>query len=200
MKKLIQSIVFGAIVTSVAFLGCNEETDNDTVTETDSVTTNVDNTTRTKISKRNSGDDDKDFLADAIELNTMELRALKIGQQRGGKDVKSHASHMIKDHEALGEEVRKYISGKSIVLNDIDTNDRDDDLDDEKTGLEFDREWAEKMVDDHEDAIDLFEEAQEEVRDETLKTMIDSALPKLRSHLDMAKQLRDQLKEADKAQ
>lgn len=196
MNKIVKSLALLALAGSLGVTSCSDATEERIDNQTDSLATKfeagVDNI-RDRISRRNSGDDDKDFLADATEVNTMEMRALRLGQQRGGSEVKSHAASMLKDHQALGEEVRNYVNNKNIAFNDLDTNDRDNDLDNKQAGLEFDRAWAKKMVDDHEDAIELFEEGQREVKDPALKAMIDKALPKLRSHLDMSKQLRDKL-------
>ena len=49
------------------------------------------------------------------------------------------------------------------------------------------------MISGHEDAISLFENNQNSVKDADLKALITDALPTLHSHLDMMKQLKDKL-------
>ena len=40
-----------------------------------------------------------------------------------------------------------------------------------KTGSDWDKAWADKMVGDHKDAINLFEKYSKEVKDNSLKTI-----------------------------
>ncbi len=180
---------FYVLVSSFVLWGCNEGTQQETETTTDSTTmTTADNNGR-----RNSGDADRDFVADAVEANAKEIKALKLGQERGGSQVKEAAGMMLTDHFQMGEQMRSYITSKSMALEDVDTNRIDDDYNFDDTGNDFDRKWAEEMVEDHEDVIDLFEDAEDDVKDPELKSMITAALPKLRAHLEHSRQLRDQL-------
>lgn len=202
----LKSALFLSILGTVFMIGCGENTQDKMESQTDSLTTKVErgmdnlgdkiDTMASRWKRRNTGDADKDFLADAVEANTMELRALMLGQQNGGKDVKMHAGHMIADHKKLGKQVEDYMKKKNIVLSDVDTTDRDDDLDGKAAGVEFDKAWTDKMVDDHEHVIDMFTDAQDDVKDPELKTMITNALPKLKSHLEMAKQEKEKLDNA----
>jgi putative membrane protein len=65
-----------------------------------------------------------------------------------------------------------------------------DDKNDDKKGAEWDKEWIDDMVEMHEKDVKKFEEAQNDVADPELKTMVSEALPVLRSHLDMTKQIK----------
>jgi putative membrane protein len=56
-----------------------------------------------------------------------------------------------------------------------------------KTGHEFDKEYMDYMVEDHNDDIDEFSEAAEETKDADIKAWIAKALPTLKHHLEMAK-------------
>jgi putative membrane protein len=123
---------------------------------------------------------------------------LRIGKEKGSKEVKGHADHMISDHKQLGDDVAAYISKKNLTLEGVDTADTDNDLAEKAAGKDFDKAWADKMVSDHEKVIDMFEDAQDDVKDPELKTMITNAIPKLKSHLDMAKQLQEKLDNAKK--
>jgi putative membrane protein len=123
----------------------------------------------------------------------MEIKALMIGKSKGGKEVKKSAGQMLSDHKALGEKVKDYVASHNIVLDGVDTAGIDNDLNNKAAGMDFDRSWADKMVNDHERVIKRFQDAQNDVKDSTLKTLITNALPKLKSHLEMSKQLRDKL-------
>ena len=63
-------------------------------------------------------------------------------------------------------------------------------------GAEFDKEYAEMMVNDHEDDIKLFEKEAEKGNDGELKAWAASKLPILQHHLQMAKDTRDAIKSA----
>ena len=143
--------------------------------------------------RRSTGNPDKDFAADAIEANSQELKALRLGEQRGGPKVKQAVASMMPDHQQLGEQMKSYVTAKNMTFNDLDTARIDDDYEFNDTGADFDRKWAEEMVEDHEDVVELFEDAQDDVKDAELKTMITNTLPKLRQHLEMSRKLRDEL-------
>lgn len=186
MTNNLKSLAFIALLSSTALFSCGDNTG-------DHTDDHADTTTTTNTGMNDNRDDDADFLSDAVEANTMELRALTLGEQKGSSEVKSHAQHMIADHKQLGEQVASYISSKSLTLEDVDTNDVDNDLNNKAAGKEFDKAWADKMVNDHEKVIRMFEDAQDDVKDPELKTMITNAIPKLRSHLDMSKQLQEKM-------
>ncbi|RYG51952.1 MAG: DUF4142 domain-containing protein, partial [Chitinophagaceae bacterium] len=127
-----------------------------------------------------------------VELNTMEMRMLMLGQQKGSKDVKAHASHMLADHKKMATTVTTYLKNKNLTI-DPDTTDRDTDFRDRQAGADFDRAFADRMVSDHEKTIRVFEDAQDDVKDPELKTMISTTLPKLRAHLDMSREMQNKL-------
>jgi len=190
MSTIQKAFLLVVLAGGITLAGCGESTSNSTTTEDTAMAAGnngMDNMTA-------DDNEDQDFLEDAVEANTMEMRALMMGQQKGGSEVKSHASHMMADHKQLGEDVAAYIAAKNITLNDVDTTQTDNSLQDKTEGPEFDKAWADKMVSDHEKVIRMFEEGEREVRDPELKTMITNAIPKLRTHLDMSKQLQEKMK------
>jgi len=196
MKKRIQSLTFMALVCASALVSCSDSAQNKMESTTDSLTSKVGNgmdNLGNKVDSMTNKNADEDFLSDAVEANTMEMKALMIGQQKGSKEVKAHALHMISDHKKLGDDVMAYIKKKNINLTDVDTTGTDDDLNNATAGKDFDKTFADKMVSDHEKVINMFEDAQDDVKDPELKDMITKAIPKLKSHLEMSKQMQDKL-------
>jgi putative membrane protein len=59
-------------------------------------------------------------------------------------------------------------------------------------GAEFDEVYMDEMVKDHEKDIELFEQQAESGEDPDLRTFAEEALPTLREHLELAKQVRSQ--------
>ncbi len=143
------------------------------------------------------GNPDSNFVVKATVANMEELRIIQEGLDKGtDKDMKGHAKMMLADHKKLGTTVKGYSTKKSYMLPDNDGGKGDDavaSLNKNTKGKDWDKAWADKMVDGHKDAIDLFEKYQDKVKDADLKAMITNTLPTLHSHLDMMKQLQDKL-------
>jgi putative membrane protein len=180
----------------VVLFGCGDGSGSKIENKTDSLATRVESgvdNLGNKVDSLLNKNPDQNFLEDAVEANTKEIRALTLGQQKGSAQVKSAATKMLNDHKKLGEAVKDYIGKKNITLSDVDTADTDNDLNSTATGIDFDKAWADKMVDDHKKVISMFEDAQNDVKDAQLKSMITDALPKLRMHLEMSQTLQEKL-------
>jgi putative membrane protein len=65
-------------------------------------------------------------------------------------------------------------------------------------GAEFDRKYADTMVDEHEKAVSLFE-SHANSTDADVKAFVDKTLPTLRHHLQMARDLKNKLSGTPKA-
>ncbi|MBS1585422.1 MAG: DUF4142 domain-containing protein [Bacteroidetes bacterium] len=138
-------------------------------------------------------DPNKSFVNDAVTDNTKELAWLQAGVDHGtSKELKAHAKMMIADHQKLGDEVKAYATRKGISLPNVDTTGVASLS--EKPGKDWDKAWVNKMVDAHQNAIDMFTSAQGKVTDPELKATIDKALPVLHSHYDMVKKMQDSMK------
>lgn len=139
------------------------------------------------------GNADENFLSDALESNTRELRALRLGVQKGGADVKVLASRMMKDHARLGSQLRGYLTANNISLSGVDTAEHSNDLANMPSGKDFDKAWSDKMVDDHQKMTDDFTDAEGNVQSPDLKTLIAKTIPVLQSHLEKSRELQQQL-------
>ncbi|HRO42792.1 MAG TPA: DUF4142 domain-containing protein [Flavipsychrobacter sp.] len=188
--KYIPTLTLATLLAATIITGCGEGTESKMESSADSLTTKVE----TGVDNMMNNNPDEDFLSDAVDATALELKALTLGKDKGGTEVKTHATHMIADHKQLGSDVAAYIQKKNIVLQDVDTNENHSDLANTAAGKDFDKAFADKMVSDHEKVIDLFEDAQDDVKDPELKEMISKALPKLKSHLEMSKQMQTKLK------
>lgn len=141
----------------------------------------------------NDADDDADFVQDVTKSNAMELHMLAQGRTMGtNAELKSAAKKMEADHKKLASEMKEYAAKKNIALDTADMDHHDDAADDKK-GAEWDKEWIDDMVEDHEKDIKKFEDAENDVKDPELKAMITKTLPILREHLEMSKKLQEKL-------
>ena len=144
-----------------------------------------------------NGNQDSNFVIKASIDNMAELKVLQAGWDHGSsKELKAHAKMMIADHKKLGAGMKEYAGKKGYVIPADDGGKGDDavaKINKSTKGKDWDKAWADHMKSAHEDAISLFDKAQDNVKDAELKTMVTNALPTLRSHLDMMKDLQDKL-------
>ena len=150
-----------------------------------------------KVGNAFNSNPDSSFVVRASLDNAMELRLLQAGWDNGtDKELKAHAKMMITDHKKLAANVKAYATKKGYVLPDNDMGKADDELAtlSKKTkGKEWDKEWTDALTKGHKDAVDMFEDSQNGVKDQELRDMIAATLPTLRSHLEMMKGLQEKL-------
>lgn len=150
-----------------------------------------------KVDNAFKGTPDSNFVVKASLDNAKELRLLQAGWDNGtDKELKAHAKMMIADHKKLAANVKAYATRKGYVLPDNDMGKADDELatlGNKTKGKEWDKEWADALTKGHKDAVDLFEDSQNGVKDQELRDMIAATLPTLRSHLEMMKGLQEKL-------
>jgi len=133
------------------------------------------------------GEKDAAFVVRAIEINMEEILLGQIAQtQASSNDIKDLGRMMVEDHTKSLEELKALAQNKSIYIPESPTKDVADAANKlkEKSGREFDKEYSEKMVKAHEDAIKEFEKASESCKDPDIRAWAAKVLPDLRNHLD----------------
>jgi putative membrane protein len=135
-------------------------------------------------------DEVADFAVKAANGGMMEVQLGKIAQQKAtNKSVKDFAAMMVKDHGKANEELKALAAKKNITLPAAVGEGMQKHIDDlsKKTGKEFDEDYIDMMVDDHNDDIDLFENAAKNSNDSAVKAFAVKTLPILYKHLGTAK-------------
>lgn len=136
----------------------------------------------------NKKENDAQFLVNAAEFNLEQIQLAKLAQQKGntaqvmemGKTMEVAYTKSFNDLKALANR-------KSITIPTSHTNDARDaynDLNERKTN-DFDKAYADRMVKQHKDAIDFFEEATTERYDVEIKNWAISTLPEMRTNLNL---------------
>lgn len=143
---------------------------------------------------------DRDFIQDQLEDGRAEVNLAKIASERATHpQVKEFAQMMARDHQAAGDELRQIATSANIQLNtaaepDSDHKDAEEELS-KLSGREFDREYIEKMIDEHQEAVNELEKHQDadnvQIRQWATKT-----LPTVRQHLERARQIQQTLEKA----
>ena len=103
---------------------------------------------------------DRDFIRDVAAMNAAEIDLGRLGSERASTpEVKQFAQMMVTDHTGAGDKVNAFVTQHAVdVPAQLDDNHRD--LRDKlasKQGLDFDKDFADKMVDEHQKMADKLE-------------------------------------------
>ncbi|MFD2246555.1 DUF4142 domain-containing protein [Pontibacter ruber] len=133
-----------------------------------------------------------DFMTKAASGGMMEVELGKIAQKQGqSKQVKDFGAMMVKDHTKANDELKALASKKNIMLPDSMGQDHMDKMKDvrDKKGAEFDEAYMDLMVSDHEEDVNMFEDASNNLEDAEAKAFASKTLTTLRMHLKQAQQI-----------
>lgn len=134
---------------------------------------------------------DKRFVTKAAEGGQAEVQIAQLAaSQASSADVKSFAQKLVSDHTAVNQELMSLASSKGVTLDKDDGQDRAYKRLAKKSGADFDREFVEHMIDDHEKDIKMFEKASTDAKDMEVRNFAAKHLADLRSHLTQAQSLR----------
>ena len=155
--------------------------------------TTMNNTDTTQIMV---GEDAKKFTNEAAAGGLFEVEMGAIAQRNASsKAVKDFGKMMVDDHTQLNQELQALANKKNVPLPTEITNNQKDDTSKlgKETGSKFDKNYISMMVKDHEEDIDAFKKAGDDIKDQEYKDLITKALPVLQKHLDAAKAIKDKM-------
>jgi putative membrane protein len=143
--------VMAVALTAVMAVGCNSETKPANDSAAVGTAGRADDNVRAA---------DKDFVRDVAAMNMAEIELGRIAVDRSpSPDVKKFAQMMVDDHPAAGDKLKAVTSQHRVELpTEIDSKHRD--LQEKlaaKQGLEFDKAYADAMVDGHQSFVDKLE-------------------------------------------
>jgi putative membrane protein len=134
---------------------------------------------------------DRTFIEKAAKSGLEEVEISRIAADRtSNPDVKRFAQMIIADHESAHEELGALASMKGVNLPAKENAERWA----KRDAKNFDREYIDKMVADHDDAVKLFEKHAKDGNDVETVAFARKHLPKLQSHLQQASDLKRMLK------
>jgi len=165
----------------LAFATCNKkpETDPKEIAEEQNEkkfdTTNLENDSEFAVAAASGG---------LLEVKLGEL-ALVNGSSAG---IKKFGQSMVDDHTKANMELMALAQQKQISIPATLSEKHQQKYDElsKKTGEEFDRAYAEYMVEDHKEDIDAFKKQAEKGNDSDLKAWAETKIPTLEHHLAMA--------------
>ncbi len=128
----------------------------------------------------------------AVNAAVTDMKEIRLGELAVSKatvaETKEMAQMMITDHTKTSGELKALAGRKGMTLPSTPSDEiqRAYDRLNEKTGADFDKEYADMMVNDHQEAIRKFEDCANNCNDAELKSWAASTLPALRTHLQHA--------------
>ncbi|WP_207420421.1 DUF4142 domain-containing protein [Desertivirga brevis] len=140
--------------------------------------------------------DETEFVSKAASSNMFEIESGKLAASaaKGARaEVKNYGNMMIADHTAATIELQAVAEQNGIAMptsmneehramyNDLNA----------RSGADFDRVYAQMMVDSHQRTVNLFEEAADDLDDPEIKKFAQDKIPVLKMHLDHAVTLKN---------
>lgn len=188
----IKNQLFTAVVTGMfAFTACNTENNKNTASNNESYD---------QKEVLNAQEEENKFLIEAYQLSLLEKSMGALAQQKGTTaEIKDLGKMMEQQHQAAASEIETLARSRSLQLpsdiSEIGTREYDNLM--EKSGDDFNKAYSDRAVQDHEDAIKLYEKTAEnqDIQPE-VSTWATAQLPMLRMHLDKAKTCKENNKKS----
>lgn len=137
-----------------------------------------------------------DFIMDAASSGLMEVELGRYAEKNAQNPrVKRFGAMMVKNHSKANDELKSMATKKNVQFPstmDDKHHDKMTDLQKEQ-GADFDKEYIDAMVKDHEKNTDRFKKEAEKNEDPDLKSWAAKTLPVLLMHLDSAKAIQNSL-------
>jgi putative membrane protein len=200
------NITLGFLMTflTISLIGCSNNTSvNGNQTSINTAKTNSAMTNsamnKTTVSNTNVASNtavvQDNFWTDAAQGGMAEVELGKLALQKSqNAEVKKFAQMMVTDHTAANNELKALATKKNIVL-PTDIGDHKSTVDDlsKLSGAEFDKEYVEAMVDDHQEDVEFFEDKSDN-SDADIKAFTTKTLPTLKKHLEAIKAIQSKMK------
>jgi putative membrane protein len=175
-------LVSALALASAVALGCNRDT-KETLEKTDGGPLS---------------DDTRELILTATNDGRLEEEAAKLAESRAQTEPVRQFARMMADHHArANEELARLAKSKDVELPEALDDEAQDKLGGlrDETGRDFDEEYLDLMIDEHQRVIRQLEREAERDDDADVQRWASQTLPTLRSHLDEAKRTEDSIDE-----
>ena len=131
------------------------------------------------------------FAKDAAEGGMAEVQMGKLAATNAkDPDVRAFGQMMVTDHSKANDELKALAQKKGYQLPaDVGSHKSDIDSLTKEKGADFDKDYVDKMVDDHETDVKEFQRQADNGSDPDVKAFAAKTLPTLQKHLDRIKQI-----------
>ena len=142
-------------------------------------------------------EEDAEFMVEAASGGMLEVNLGEVVAKNAmSAKVKEFGAMMVADHTKANVELKALAAAKNISLPAAPSDKHQEKIADitKEKGMEFDKDYIDFMIDDHEKDIKLFEEEAEDGKDAEIKAFAADKIPTLKHHLEMAKEIKETLK------
>ena len=139
---------------------------------------------------------EQDFMMKTTQTDLAETQMARIALQKStNNDVKDYANMILSDHTDALEDLTELMKNKNVPQpNTMDVEiQRDISRMSDLTGPDFDREFMNMMVTDHQNALEMFRDQEAIAQNPDVKDYVEDLIPKLEMHLDKARRLQSKL-------
>jgi putative membrane protein len=136
--------------------------------------------------------DEQSAMKQIAQANINEVEAGKMAQNKAqSPDVKKFGQQMAQDHGKMLEDLKTLAKKKDVVLPEkVAAKDfAQAKLMERKSGAEFDKEFMEHMVKDHEKDLKDVQSIADKAKDPEFKAALQKAIPIIKQHLQIAQRL-----------
>ena len=142
------------------------------------------------------GGDSNDFAQDAAQGGATEVALGRLASERGASpEVKQFGLQMVADHSTAGDELKAIAARKGLQLPTDMKSDQKSEQDklSKLSGADFDKEYVDFMVKDHEEDVAEFQKQAQNGADADIKAFAAKTLPVIQHHLDMIKGIKSKM-------
>lgn len=135
--------------------------------------------------------DISEFMTEAADARMMDIEMGKLAMEKGTTAaIKQYGQLMITEQTKMLQDLRVLAASKNIILPNKLSDKSAGTLEDlkEKSGVEFDDEFMERMKKDHKDDVDEFDDATD-FADRDVKKFAETYVPVVESHLDKIREI-----------
>ena len=144
---------------------------------------------------------DPSILAFTSATSAGEMRESELATRKATNSaVKAYARQLVNDHRALTRETKTLASKLNVTIDttvddvrDAMKHAQDDikDLTDKPAGADWDKEYIDHQIKDHEDVLDKLQDAAKATTNPELRTMLEKATGQVQAHLTKAKDIKE---------
>jgi putative membrane protein len=196
MRAIFTFVLLTAILSAASCTNTRESSSN-TGPDRTSLATPISNSTAVPAGSNtsnanyaNTAGQEDDFWTTAADGGMAEVEMAKLAVQKSqNAEVKKFAQMMIADHTKANNELKAIAAKQKIELpKEIGPRNRStiDELN-RLSGADFDKEYVQAMVDDHETDVQMFEDQSQSDDDQAAKAFAAKTLPTLQKHLQAIK-------------
>ncbi|BAZ48018.1 outer membrane protein [Nostoc sp. NIES-4103] len=142
--------------------------------------------------QNNLSSSDRQFINEAAQGGLAEVQLGQLASQRAGNNaVKEFGQRMVTDHTQVNNQLKQLATQKGVTLpTTLDSkNQQLKQRLSRLSGANFDREYMNQMVQDHQKDVSAFQTEAQQGQDPDVKAFAAQALPTLQEHLQQARSI-----------